>query len=99
MINYRCFGNKEENDVGELGKLPNIGKALEEQLAYVGITTPEQLREAGSKQVWLKILGIDDSACYNRLCALEGAIEGIRWHQLSQEKKDELREFYKSVKK
>ncbi|MBU9727513.1 TfoX/Sxy family protein [Diplocloster modestus] len=85
--------------MGELGKLPNIGKVVEEQLAEVGITTQEQLREAGSKQAWLKILGIDDSACYNRLCGLEGAIEGIRWHQLTQEKKDELREFYKSVKK
>ncbi|WP_343249638.1 TfoX/Sxy family protein [Diplocloster hominis] len=84
--------------MGDLGKLPNIGKVVEEQLAEVGITTPEQLREAGSKQAWLKILEIDASACYNRLCALEGAIEGIRWHQLTQEKKDELREFYKSIK-
>ena len=33
--------------MGELEKLPNIGKVLAAQLAQVGITTPEALREAG----------------------------------------------------
>ncbi len=28
---------------------------------------------------------IDGSACLNRLYALEGDIQGIRWHHLSQE--------------
>ena len=30
--------------MGELSKLPNIGKAVEEQLIQVGIVTPETLR-------------------------------------------------------
>ena len=57
--------------MGELSKLPNIGKVVEEQLNQVGIETAEQLREIGSKQAWLKILAIDDSACIHRLLALE----------------------------
>lgn len=80
--------------MGELSKLPNIGKAVEEQLNQVGIETYEQLKEAGSKEAWLRIKGIDDSACINRLCALEGAIQGIRWHNLEDEVKAELKDFF-----
>ncbi len=29
------------------------------------------------------------------LCALEGAIQGIRWHGLSKERKEELKQFLK----
>ncbi len=84
--------------MGELSKLPNIGKTLEEQLLRAGITTPEQLRETGSREAWLRILAFDPSACYNRLCGLEGAVQGIRWHQLPGEIKGELKEFYRGHK-
>ncbi len=80
--------------MGELSKLPNIGKSVEEQLNEVGIKTVEQLKEIGSKQSWIRIKAIDDSACINRLYALEGAIQGIRWHYLSDETKRQLKEFY-----
>lgn len=80
----------------ELSKLPNIGAVLEQQLLQVGIDSPEKLAEIGSKQAWLRIRAMDSSACYNRLCALEGAIEGIRWHDLSTAVKKELLDFYKS---
>lgn len=80
--------------MGELSKLPNIGKIVEEQLNQVGIETFEQLKGAGSKEAWLRIKGIDDSACINRLYALEGAIQGIRWHKLADVVKGELKEFY-----
>lgn len=81
-----------------LSKLPNIGKALDDQLLQVGIDTPEKLKEVGSKQVWLNIRDIDPSACYNRLCALEGAIQGVRWHFLNDDVKKDLKEFYASFK-
>jgi len=84
--------------MSKLSDLPNIGKKLEEQLNEVGIETIEQLKEVGSKQAWLDIKAIDDSACINRLCALEGAIQGIRWHSLSDEVKRELKEFYNAIK-
>ncbi len=84
--------------MGELQKVPNIGKRVEEQLNEIGIQTFEQLKTVGSKQAWLSIKGIDHSACMNRLCALEGAIQGIRWHNLSDEMKRELKEFYDTFK-
>lgn len=81
-----------------LSKLPNIGKVLEGQLKEIGIETKEQLKEIGSKQAWLNILAIDPSACYNRLCALEGALQGIRWHNLSCQAKEDLKLFYRRYK-
>jgi len=82
----------------DLSMLLNIGKSVEQQLNEVGIKTVKQLIEIGSKQAWLRIKGIDSSACINRLYALEGAIQGIRWHNLSQEVKSELKEFYNTFK-
>lgn len=80
--------------LSNLEKCPNIGKELERQLNEVGVTTFEQLSDIGSRQAWLRIRSIDDSACINRLYALEGAIQGIRWHNLTENIKGELKEFY-----
>ncbi len=82
----------------KLSNLPNIGSVVEEQLNKVGIKTYEQLKKIGSMQAWLKIKNIDKSACYNRLCGLEGAIQGIPKIQLSEDKKKELKEFYNNFK-
>lgn len=57
--------------MGELSKLQNIGKVVEEQLNEVGINTVDDLIDIGSKEAWLKIKEIDGSACINRLMALE----------------------------
>lgn len=80
--------------MGELSKIINIGKVLEQQLEQTGIESLQQLKKTGSKQAWLNIKSIDASACYNRLCALEGAIQGIRWHNLSDDVKKDLKDFY-----
>ena len=80
--------------MGELSKLPNIGKTVEQQLNQVGIETLEQLKEIGSKQAWLNIKAIDHSACIHRLYALEGAIQGIKKSSLTDETKSDLKEFY-----
>lgn len=85
--------------MGELSKLPNIGKVVEKQLNEVGINTVDDLINIGSKEVWLKIKKIDESACINRLMALEGAIQNIRWHNLSDDDKENLKEFYNSKKR
>ena len=80
--------------MGELSKLPNIGKIVEKQLNDIGINTYEQLKKAGSMEAWLKIKAVDPSACIHRLYALEGAIEGVKKSQLSSEIKEKLKEFY-----
>ncbi|MGF7142268.1 DNA transformation protein [Anaerotaenia torta] len=80
--------------MGELSKLPNIAAKLEAQLADAGIATEEELRAVGSREAWLRILAQDPSACLMRLSALEGAIQGVRWHYLDEETKKSLKEFY-----
>ena len=84
--------------MGELTSLPNIGEKLEKQLNNVGISTYEQLKEIGSKEAWRRILETDSSACIMRLLALEGAVRGIRWHNLDDEVKADLKAFYKANK-
>lgn len=84
--------------MGELSKLPNIGTELEKQLNDVGITAEEELRKVGSREAWLRILQRDPSACIMRLSALEGAIQGVRWHYLDSETKKSLKEFYNKHK-
>ncbi len=80
--------------MSELSELPNIGKVVEQQLVEVGISSYEELKQIGSKAAWLKIRSIDESACINRLMALEGAIRGVKKTMLPDEVKAELREFY-----
>lgn len=82
--------------MSELLKLPNIGKVLEEQLNDAGIRTADDLFDIGSKEAWLRIKKVDESACINRLMALEGAIQNIRWHDLSERDKKNLKDFYDS---
>ena len=80
--------------MSELTKLPNIATKLEAQLAQADITTVDELKRVGSREAWLRILARDPSACLMRLSALEGAIQGIRWHYLDDETKTSLKEFY-----
>ena len=80
--------------MGELKTLPNIADKLEGQLHEVGIDSIDALKRTGSREAWLRIASIDPSACYMRLCALEGAIQGVRWHHLEADKKKELKTFY-----
>lgn len=84
--------------MGELSKLPNIGKEIERQLNEVRIRTFKELEGFGAEGAWLKIQAIDDSACYNRLLGLEGAILGIKKALMPEARKAELKEFYNSHK-
>jgi len=82
--------------MGELQKRPNIAEKLEAQLIEVGISSFDELKQTGSREAWLRIAAIDPSACYMRLTALEGAIQGVRWHHLDEGMKRELKTFYQS---
>lgn len=85
--------------MGELSKLPNIGKEVERQLNEIGVTTYEELKYLGAEKAWLKIQEIDESACLHRLLALEGALQGVKKTLLNDERKVELKEFYNLHKK
>ncbi len=80
----------------KLTDLENIGSTLAKKLNAIGVETELDLRLLGSERAILKIAAIEDSgACINMLYALEGAIQGIRWHNLSAGKKRELLDFYR----
>ncbi|MEM1484572.1 TfoX/Sxy family protein [Oscillospiraceae bacterium PP1C4] len=83
--------------MGELSKLPNISGTIEGKLNQAGIQTAEQLKELGSKESFLRIRLNDNTACVNMLYAIEGAIEGIRWHGLDQAVKQDLKNFHSGL--
>ena len=82
-----------QND--ELRKLPNIGKALAEKLILVGIENANQLKNIGAENAFILLKTVDNDACINMLCAIEGAIQGIRWHHIEKSRKEELKEFFR----
>lgn len=90
--------NQQENKL-KLEDLPNIGTALAELLRETGINSPDELYRNGTIQAFLRIKAIDKDACFSKLCAIEGAIEGIRCHNLSKQKKAELRQFFSLLNK
>ncbi len=65
----------------------------------VGINTADELKSTGAKAAWLKIQQIDESACINRLLALEGAIRGVKKTLIPEEVKADLKAFYQCHKK
>lgn len=74
---------------------PNIGTVLAKKLESVGIDSREKLIEIGSKDALARIATIEDNdVCINMLYALEGGIQGIRWHGLSKDEKMELKEYF-----
>jgi len=84
--------------MNDLNNLPNIGKTIQEKLNAIGVNSEKELKELGSKEAIIKISTIENGgACINMLLALEGAIQGIRWHGLSKDTKQELKEFYSMI--
>jgi len=84
--------------MGKLTDLPNISRVISADLQKAGISTAEELKRIGSKKAFTLIcLHSDFEACVSKLCALEGAIQGIRWHYLPDEVKSDLKKFHKSL--
>lgn len=84
--------------MGELTSLPNIGVTCEKRLASIGINDIETLKKNGSKEAFIKLFLVEGDTCFNTLCALEGAIQGIRWHNLPEEIKTDLKKFFNEVR-
>jgi DNA transformation protein len=80
--------------MSELTQLPNIGKTLAKKIEQVGIHSIEQFMELGSEQVAIRLSSLDNHGlCINMLYAIEGAKQGIRWHGLDPNRKEELKLF------
>ncbi len=85
--------------MGELTRLPNVGKVLEKNLNQIGIYTEAQLKETGSKEAFLRIRLIDPGACLHMLYGLQGAVDGIKDAYLPEGTKKDLQAFYKTCER
>ncbi len=79
--------------MGKLLHLPNIDRNLEKKLINSGIDSPWQLREKGSRHVFMKIKSGDSSANFEMLLALEGAMSGVLIDELPEQVVEELKQF------
>jgi len=77
----------------------NIGKDTESKLIQVGIDSFAKLESIGSEQAFIRLQTLDPGACIDLLYGLEGAIQGIKWHELPAEKKQLLQQFHKMSQK
>jgi len=77
--------------------MPNIGSNLAEKLTLAGISTPADLMQTGAENAFIRLKTIDKSTCINCLYALEGAIQNVRWHSLTMDRKNELKSFFNSL--
>ena len=84
--------------MSKLSDLPNISTVLSQKLMDVGICSPDELKNIGSKDAFVRIRLKDPTACFSMFCAIEGAIQGIRWHFLDADVKKDLRAFFDSLK-
>jgi len=74
----------------KLTDLPNLGKTVVGELERAGVRTPGELRRAGSVGAALKLTQVGVSVCASKLCALEGAIRGVRWHSIPADEREAL---------
>lgn len=86
--------------MNDLTTLPNIGKELSALLEQAGINNGEELRNTGSEKAFIRLSAVPGcEPCINKLYALEGAVQGIRWHSLDAGRKLELKAFFQQMKK
>lgn len=85
--------------MSELTSMMNIGKEMEKKLKSVGIDSSERLMEVGAKEAFLKIKQRYPQVCLVHLYTLEGAVCGMEFNALPEEKKKELKEFSDFLKK
>jgi DNA transformation protein len=82
--------------LSSLIELPNLGKVVVAQLEAAGISSPAQLKRAGSINAALRLAANGVSVCASKLCALEGAIRGVRWHSIPAAERAALVELFES---
>ena len=75
----------------------NIGPILMGKLLKIGIKSREELINLGSKKTFILLSENRLEPCLSTLFAFEGAVENIRWHYLSSNRKKELREFFEII--
>lgn len=82
----------------KLEDMPNLGAVAARKLRASGVGTPGELCALGSREAFFRVRAkADPEACISMLYALEGAVQGIRWHVLPQEERQALLAFYNTL--
>jgi DNA transformation protein and related proteins len=66
----------------------NIGPALAHDLRAVGVADLDALRAIGADEAWVRMHAAGCHDCLSSLLALEGAVRGVRWMQISADDRD-----------
>ena len=74
----------------ELTAMPNVGAVMARELREIGVRTHGDLARLGSVEAAFRIAWAGRKKCRSMLCALEGAIRGVRWHSIPKEERDNL---------
>lgn len=77
----------------ELTTMMNVGREMSKKLTAIGIDSQEKLIKAGAEQTFVKLKQRYPNVCLVHLYALEGAVQGIEFNLLPEERKKELKEF------
>lgn len=78
----------------KLSSMLNIGKEIEKKLIAVGITTPQELKKAGTKAAFIRLKLQYPDLCLVFLYTLEGAITNTKYNELEKDVKEDLKSFY-----
>lgn len=76
----------------------NIGREMARKLTTIGIDSSEKLIGTGAEGAFLKLKETYPQVCLVHLYALEGAICGIAFNSLPEERKQELKAFSSFLK-
>jgi DNA transformation protein len=68
----------------------NIGPALAHDLRAVGVADLDALRAMGADEAWVRMHAAGCHDCLSSLLALEGAVRGVGWMQISAEDRDAI---------
>lgn len=66
----------------------NIGPALAHDLRAIGVADVDALRAMGADEAWVRMHAAGCHDCLSSLLALEGAVRGVRWMQISADDRD-----------
>lgn len=81
-----------EPDLKGLRAMPSLGMASAERLVDAGITTPAMLRKIGAEEAWRRLrFAHGRRITITWIYALDIAIRGIAWRDLSKARSGQLR--------
>ena len=73
-----------------LSKLRNLGEASSQMLSSAGICSEEQLCDMGSVSAYIAVKAAGCKPSLNLLWAIEGALTGRDWKEISREQRTSL---------